>query len=170
MNAHAKDPSFKPWYRSRWAWFVFALPIIVVVASFLTLSIAIVSDDGVVATDYYKKGLSVNQDLTRDQYARDIGLIGQLTVKGTQLELRLSANDATGIAGQPLNLSAQNYASKTEDQTIVLLPRGDGLWYGQLAEPLGIGRWQLYIESTQWRLQSETGGEPKAPLVFKAGT
>jgi hypothetical protein len=135
----------------------------------MLLHTAIVSDDGVVAKDYYKKGLSMNQDLTRDQNARDIGLTGLLTVKGTQLELRLSAKDTTGLAGQPLNLSAQNYASKTEDQAIVLLPRGDGLWYGQLTQPIGVGRWQLYIESTQWRLQSETGGEPKAPLVFKAG-
>ena len=58
-----------PWYRQIWPWLLMLGPGIVVIAGFITLWLAITSFDGLVADDYYKKGLGVNQDLSRRERA-----------------------------------------------------------------------------------------------------
>ena len=162
-------PKVTPWYQFRWAWIVFGLPTIVVVASIITFIIAFQTDDGVVTEDYYKKGLAINQDLTRDHKAAKLGLTGEVTVSNNSIELRLTSTQPNGAIGQQLKFTAQNYAAKDQDQTITLLPSGDGIWRGTLAQPIGIGHWQLFIESNEWRLETDSQGNVTQPLVFKAG-
>src|SRR6266702_6195840 len=53
------------WYRQRWPWLLVAGPFLVVVASLASAWIAVRSDDGVVAEDYYRQGLLINQKLAR---------------------------------------------------------------------------------------------------------
>ena len=53
----------QPWYREPWPWILMAGPAIVVVAGFATLAIAVKTDDGLVADDYYKQGLAINRVL-----------------------------------------------------------------------------------------------------------
>ena len=55
----------QPWYKDRWPWILIAGPATVVVAGFITLWMAVVSDDGLVTDDYYKQGLAINQTLAR---------------------------------------------------------------------------------------------------------
>jgi len=54
-----------PWYREPWPWLLGAGPLVVVIAAAATAWIAVRSDDGVVASDYYKRGLLVNQRLPK---------------------------------------------------------------------------------------------------------
>ena len=65
----------RPWYRERWPWILMSGPATVLVAGAATMWIAFASADGVVAGDYYKRGLAINQDLQREQRAeqRSIG-------------------------------------------------------------------------------------------------
>ncbi len=69
-----------PWYRDRWPWLLIAGPGIVVVAGFVTLWLAIASDDGLVADDYYKRGLAINRVLERTQRAAALGLLATVDV------------------------------------------------------------------------------------------
>mgnify|MGYP003433971605 CR=1 FL=1 len=162
-------PKITPWHQFRWAWIVFGLPTIVVVASVITFIIAMRTDDGVVTDDYYKKGLAINQDLDRERKASELGLVGELTMSGATLELRLTSTQPNGVIGQPLKFTAQNYAAKDQDQSITLLPSGDGVWRGTLTQAMGMGHWQLIIESNEWRLESDSKGNVTQPLMFKAG-
>lgn len=57
-------------------------PAVVVVAGFITLWLAISSDDGLVSDDYYKQGLTVNQRLQRDHLAGDLGLHADVMKSG----------------------------------------------------------------------------------------
>src|SRR5438309_2026759 len=52
-----------PWYRERWPWLLFSGPFVVVIASLASAWLAVRSDDGVVARDYYKRGLLINRTL-----------------------------------------------------------------------------------------------------------
>ena len=54
------------WYREPWPWLVMSGPAIVVVAGIGTAIIAFRTSDGLVADDYYKQGLVINQTLKRD--------------------------------------------------------------------------------------------------------
>lgn len=59
------DCACAPWYREPWPWLLIAGPLTVVLASLVTTWLAVRSDDGVVAGDYYKRGLLVNQQLPK---------------------------------------------------------------------------------------------------------
>ena len=79
-----------PWYKERWPWLLMAGPAIVVVAGFITAWLAVVSDDGLVADDYYKQGLAVNQRLQRDHYASQLGLRADVMRSGDQIRLLMA--------------------------------------------------------------------------------
>jgi len=53
-----------PWWRFGHVWLVVSGPAIVVVASFVTLYLAVVGVDPVVDEDYYRKGTEINKTLS----------------------------------------------------------------------------------------------------------
>jgi hypothetical protein len=52
-----------PWWRFPLLWMVIAGPALVVVASFVTLWLALRTPDPVLAADYYRRGIEINQEL-----------------------------------------------------------------------------------------------------------
>ena len=61
---HATNPTdIRPWYRQFWPWFLIALPGTVVIASLVTVYIAVNNADPVVDGNYYKHGLTINERL-----------------------------------------------------------------------------------------------------------
>ena len=50
-----------PWWKFGHVWLVFAGPAIVVLASFVTLYLAITRPDPVVSEDYYQQGIDINK-------------------------------------------------------------------------------------------------------------
>ena len=55
-----------PWWKFGYVWLVLDGPAIVVVASFITLYLAITRPDPVVSKNYYREGLEINQTLGHD--------------------------------------------------------------------------------------------------------
>lgn len=55
-----------PWWKFGHVWLVIAGPAIVVVASFITLYLAVTRPDPVVTEDYYRKGIEINKTLGDD--------------------------------------------------------------------------------------------------------
>jgi hypothetical protein len=55
-----------PWWRFGHVWLVLAGPAIVVIASFITLYLAVTRPDPVVTEDYYRKGIEINKTLGQD--------------------------------------------------------------------------------------------------------
>lgn len=52
-----------PWWKFGHVWLVLAGPAIVVVASFVTLYLAVTRPDPVISDDYYQKGIEINKTL-----------------------------------------------------------------------------------------------------------
>lgn len=62
MNDHAtSSPKSEPWWRFPLLWMVVALPAAVVLASFVTLWLALRTPDPVVSPDYYRQGIEINK-------------------------------------------------------------------------------------------------------------
>jgi hypothetical protein len=55
--------SQRAWWKFGHVWLVISGPAIVVVASFITLYLAVVGMDPVLDEDYYRKGLEINRTL-----------------------------------------------------------------------------------------------------------
>jgi len=62
MSVPSHD-SIAPWWKFGHVWLVVSGPAIVVVASFITLYLAVTRPDPVVSEDYYQKGIDINKTL-----------------------------------------------------------------------------------------------------------
>jgi hypothetical protein len=60
----------KPWWNYGYVWLIIAGPLLVVIAGFITLYLAITRPDAVI-DDYYRKGMEINKTLNaqRDSMA-----------------------------------------------------------------------------------------------------
>jgi hypothetical protein len=148
----------KPWHREPWPWILMAGPAVVIVAGFATLWLAISSDDGLVADDYYRRGLAINQTLSRGQAARDLGLSAEVSISATAGEVRVSMH-GTAILPDALQMRLVHPTRAVADQHFALRKVAPGSYVGMLNAPLG-GRRVVFIEDTQrgWRLAGEAGG------------
>ncbi|MDW5442774.1 FixH family protein [Polaromonas sp. SM01] len=63
MNTDNTCTPEAPWWKFPLVWMVIAGPAAVVVAGFVTLWLAIRTPDPVVAGDYYRQGIRINQTL-----------------------------------------------------------------------------------------------------------
>lgn len=141
-----------PWYRHRWPWFLIAGPAIVVVASFVTLWLAIKSSDGLVADDYYKKGLAINRTLDRTNNAKSRGMVADAKFTAERIVIKLhSSEDLPG----KIRVTIAHPTRAGFDQMVLLSGIG-GLYQGAVA-PLTAGHWQILIadEANTWRLAAE---------------
>jgi hypothetical protein len=146
--------SITPWYKQRWPWILMAGPAVVIVAGFITAWLAIVSNDGLVDDNYYKVGLSVNQELKQRQLASELNLKAELSLvnNGQSIQLVLSGLPKEALPDS-LQLRLVHPTRKGEDQRISLVRTG-GVFRGDVSGSLGTGRWNLAIEDplAGWRM------------------
>ncbi len=64
----------KPWYSFPLVWMMIAIPFSAVIMGVVMIWLAVDTDDGLVADDYYKQGLEINRVLSRDKKAAELGL------------------------------------------------------------------------------------------------
>lgn len=140
-----------PWYREPWPWLLMGLPAIAVVAGFITLWLAIRSNDGLVAGDYYRQGLAINRSLAREERAGIMALAAQLRLDRDALEVTMSAREGIRLPDQ-LQLRITHATRPGMDRELTLV-RTDGRYRAALA-PLAAGKWQIGIEdqARTWRL------------------
>ena len=148
MSAHAIPIVPAPWYRHRWPWLLIAGPAIVVVAALFTAWLAVRSDDGVVADDYYKRGLLINRDIEKS--ARGAGIAAALSLGDDgSVHVRLSELEAAPPSALRLTIA---HPTRAGLDRIVSLARDTAGEYGGMLGPLPPGRWIVRLESEGWRL------------------
>ena len=143
-----------PWYREPWPWLLMAGPALVVVASMVTVWLAVISNDGLVADDYYKQGLAVNQTLTRDAAAKALGYRARVSIEAAS---GMVSVDLDGIT-QPETLVLRIVHPTRPGLDVVLqLKRSGGGVYNSPLPPLARGRWHLILENRErgWRLAGD---------------
>ncbi|MCC7215960.1 MAG: FixH family protein [Burkholderiales bacterium] len=151
MTAPASGPL--PWYRHRWPWLLMAGPFIVVVAGFATLWLAVASDDGLVADDYYKRGLAINRTLERTQRAAALGLEAVVDVDAAgaaRVTLAAASGERSGLP-TAVRLLVVHPTRAGQDRRADLVVGPDRAYVGRI-EPLPAGRWLVSVESDDWRL------------------
>lgn len=161
----------QPWYRQRWPWLLILGPAIVVVAGFYTLWLAIATDDGLVADDYYKRGLAINRTLERASRAAALGMNATVDVdERGRARVALSArSNAAAATPVTVRLSILHPTRAGQDRTVELVLGPDGAYVGQMT-PLAPGRWLVAVETAAWRLPAVeiTGAVRDVRLAAKA--
>ena len=142
-----------PWYKEPWPWILMSGPAAVIVAGAATTWIAFASADGLVAEDYYKKGLAVNVVLAREQAAERLGIAAEIERSGETLRVRLR-----GASPDALFVRFVNATRASMDVRVRLEPVAAGVYEGRIAR-LAQGRWRTIIEDArgEWRIVKEGG-------------
>ncbi len=142
----------RPWYREPWPWILATGPAIVVVAALYTAWLAVVSNDGLVTDDYYRKGLSANQTIARSEQATKMGLVAGIRVSSEVLSVRLQAGDKSFVMPPTLALTITHPTRAGLDQSRVLVRDGE-LYSGEVRLPAA-GHWLVLLEDERktWRL------------------
>jgi hypothetical protein len=141
----------KPWYREPWPWILMSGPAAVIVASAITAWIAFTTSDGLVADDYYKRGLAVNAVLRREQAAVQRGIAAHFERVAGSIRVRLS-----GDAPPALILKLAHATRAGLDLRLRLEPVGAGVYQAALPV-LAPGHWRLILEDprAEWRVVKE---------------
>ena len=128
-------------------------PATVVVASVVTMYLAVTTSDGLVADDYYKRGLAINQVLARSDRARAAGLRARLTldVETGAVVVQL---EGTKRAPAMLRFALMHPTRTGRDRTIDLIRGPDGAFVGRI-DAAANGRWLAVLEdgAGDWRLR-----------------
>lgn len=145
---HTIQPAAAPWYRHRWPWFIMLGPVAVMLATAVTVWLALRTPDAMVVDDYYKQGKAINQDLRRDRVATSLRLV---------LDARLDARTRT-LSGQlrsfgrpmlaPFRIGLAHPTQPHKDRVLEVVPDD----YGNFS--VGVPG----IEPTHWRVVVEGEG------------
>jgi uncharacterized protein len=140
-----------PWYRHRWPWLLMSGPAIVLVAGTITTWIAFASADGLVAEDYYRKGLGINKTLAREEAARRRGIDADVRLTQKKIEVELSGEQPAVIFVHLVHATRAGH-----DQRLRVERTPAGRYETEIA-PLPAGRWRIAIEDPrgEWRILKE---------------
>ena len=166
MSVLTDNLAAKPWYREPWPWLLMAGPFAVVVAGFVTLWLAIRSDDGLVADDYYKRGLAINQTLSRAHRAAQLNLSARITFGADVRSVRVAVAGNHALPDM-LRLQLVHPTRSVADQSILLHAVTPGVYAGDL-NALVAGRRVVMLEDVArtWRLAGEASSEAQASVVL----
>lgn len=141
-----------PWYRQFWPWFVMTPPLTAVIAGIATVFIAAHDPDGLVADDYYKQGLAINDELGRDRRAAELGLSALARLE-TGDRLMLTIDGSTQARTDDIALRMVHPTRPNLDRTLSLTREGGGRWSATL-DNIAPGHWHLLLDSAagEWRL------------------
>ena len=141
----------KPWYREPWPWILMVGPASAIVAGGVTIWLAFASVDGLVADDYYKRGLAINQVLEKERAAFAAGISASVERDAARIRVRLQ-----GAAPQALVARLVHATRAGHDQRLRLARVARGVYETDLP-PLPAGRWRLIVEDPrgEWRIVKE---------------
>jgi len=164
-------PSGTPWYRQRWPWLLMAGPGIVVIASLFTGWLALSTDDVVVADDYYKRGLSINERLAHVARAEALGMSAAVDIAADGGVRVVLASPVADLEATPavVVLTIAHATRGGLDRRVELVRGPDGAYAGRV-EPIGAGRWLVSIDTAAWRLPSvEIAGDNRSVALTASG-
>lgn len=143
----------QPWYKQFWPWFLISLPLSVVIASIVTINLAIQTDDGLVSDDYYKEGLAIHMDADSAARAAAEGVAAQVTYDPDTGAVTVVFDKALLRNEKSLLLSLVHPTRPEQDQLINLLPAAEQTYAGRLATP-GPAQWKIEIQPQDkvWRI------------------
>jgi hypothetical protein len=153
-----------PWYRQRWPWLLMLPPLAAVIGGIVTLVLAVRSNDGVVAADYYKRGLAINAELSRSQRAAELGLTAEVSAggeaAGDSVHVRVEAE--RGVPPEAaLRIRLVHPGRSGADRTAMLSrisaapdnrsAEYRGAWVADAALHAPVA-WRVVLEGRDWRL------------------
>ncbi|MFN8990425.1 MAG: FixH family protein [Betaproteobacteria bacterium] len=141
-----------PWYREPWPWILMAGPVAAVLGGAVTAWLAVTHQDGLVADDYYKRGLAINRTLERERAASALGVKASAVFSPAGDAVRVYVDGLPpGAAGLSLKLA---HATVAGHDRVVPLERNAGGWFDGRFQAVEPGKWKVLLEDSggRWRV------------------
>jgi hypothetical protein len=142
-----------PWYRYPFVWFAISIPAAAIVSGIGMIWLAVTTDDGLVADDYYKQGLTINKSLKRERYASELGISADFEYDSELNRVMLSLNKGE-LKNHPDSLSFYlEHATRAGLDRQIELMHGQGNQYiGYTKGKLPAGVWHAELATEEWRI------------------
>jgi len=151
VKSHRKPST---WYREPMVWLIIMIPFSAVLMGGVLLTLAVLSDDGLVTDDYYRKGLQINRTLERDALAASYEIAGEIVLgaPGEAVEVSLSGN-AQFQTPEFVHLRLFHATRSGLDRDLRLRRVATGRYVasGPRLEP---GAWHVQLDADGWRLKA----------------
>ncbi len=156
----------RPWYREPWPWLLMVAPVAAIIMGVVMMVLATRSNDGLVADDYYKRGLAINQTLDRVERARALGLAADAAFSPDRTQVRVLIS---GVVEPNLVLRFVHPTRAGLDQVTELVRGPGGMYEGRMLAP-ALGHWHLSIEDAAgtWRISGVWSPEADAARLEPA--
>lgn len=141
-----------PWYRHFHVWLLIAFPAVSVVVGLAMLLVAIRSDDGLVADDYYRQGMEINRSLERDRTAQAAGLTAKLDPDSKPGVIRVTLDAHAGFPIPARLRVSFLHPTRAGKDRVIELPAVDPMSYEGSLPELDRARWYVLLEADDWRL------------------
>jgi hypothetical protein len=152
----------KAWYRFPLVWMMLAIPFSAVIMGVVMIWLAVDTDDGLVADDYYKQGLAINRVLSRDKKAAELNLSAIIKFDSDTKVINLQFDKGTLESfPQGLQLHLQ-HATRENSDVMVWLDHGiDDQYIGHVKQAISEGVWYFEISDkgkadAGWKLNART--------------
>lgn len=156
-----------PWHREPWPWLLMAAPLMSIIGGITILCVSLASNDGLVADDYYKQGLAINQQLTRERAAAAGHYRAHVLFTPSLDRVRITF---AGDVRPDVLVMRFNHSTRAGFDRVVMLKPTSGNTYEAELPPLAPGRWHVAIEDdrSSWRLTGEWQAPQELSLSFPA--
>ncbi|MBE9567787.1 MAG: FixH family protein [Proteobacteria bacterium] len=145
----------KPWHKHPLVWMMIAIPFSAVIMGVVMIWLAVDTDDGLVADDYYKRGLAINSVIIRDEKAAELGLKATIEFSTNSKAITLRFDKGLLPAFPPvLELKLQHATRANSDITIVMNHGIDDGYIGNISQPISKGVWYFEIADADWKINS----------------
>ena len=152
----------KPWYSYPLVWMMVLIPFTAVIMGVVMIWLAIDTDDGLVADDYYKQGLEINRVIKRDKKAAELGLSAIIEFDNRTRIIKIEFDKGlleTFPKSLPLHIQ---HATRENSDLTVLLDHGIGNQYiGHVKQVISEGIWYFEISGgsgadADWKLNARS--------------
>jgi len=146
----------KPWHKHPLVWMVIAIPFSAVIMGVVMIWLAVDTDDGLVADDYYKQGLAINDVISLDKKASELQLAALIEFEAAGKVVNVQFDKGL-IASYPetLQLSFQHATHADSDVTVILERGMENRYIGYLKQSISEGVW--YFEISNKNITEKTG-------------
>lgn len=139
------------------AWVMIGIPAVAVIASFITLGLALNEREPTLPNNFNWEGAPLERDIARAARAGEIGAraILDLSAQGGRCSVAFSANT---VPPDVLVVQLTHATNPDLDRTWALRPASDG--YTAACEPVPAGHWYVTLSdgAESWRIRQEVTG------------
>ncbi len=156
-----------PWYKHFWPLFMFGMISTVVIASLITVYIAIEGSDDLVNDNYYKDGLGINMQLDETSLAKDLNAHAEISITDGLITLKLTLNQQNP---DQLVMNFSHPADDKLDKKVFLFANAKGLFEGAVDVPAQ--RFYVYVQGAHqgklWRLSGEITPNASQQVILQS--